>query len=131
MAPIDPAPAWFPLRSVTRRLTSTPVAQLPYIAPSIAYTISTCGEVLRSIEEPNQKKSQSELSVLVHKFRTQISTLLQDRSKEARWAAVVLLKATIEAGGWSVLRSSDKWVRALLGLIGVSQIKERLIQQRY
>lgn len=87
--------------------------------------------MLRSIEEPNQKKSQSELSVLVHKFRTQLSTLLQDRSKEARWAAVVLLKATIEAGGWSVLRSSDKWVRALLGLIGVSQIKERLIQQRY
>ncbi|KAI4108618.1 MAG: hypothetical protein LQ339_002134 [Xanthoria mediterranea] len=121
MAPIDPAPAWFPLRSVTRRLTSTPVAQLPYIAPSLACTISTCGEVLRSIEEQNQKKSQSELSVLVHKFRTQLSTLLQDRSKEARWAVVVLVKATVEAGGWSVLPSSDKWVRALLGMIGKSE----------
>lgn len=131
MAPIDPVPTWFPLRSVTRRLTSTPVAQLPYIAPSLACTISTCGEVLGSIDERNQKKSQSEASVLVHKFRTQLSTLLQDRSKEARWAAVVLVKATIEAGGWSVLRSSDKWVRALLGLIGVSRTKGRLIQQQY
>lgn len=121
MAPSDPAPGWYPLRSVTRRLASTPVAQLPYLAHSLARTISTCGEVLSSIDEQSQKKAQSEVAVLVHKLGTQISTLLQDRSKEARWSAVVLVKATIEAGGWSILQSSDKWVRALLGLIGVSQ----------
>lgn len=127
MAPIDLAPVWFPLRSVTRRLTSTPVAQLPSIAPSLACAIFTCGEVLGSIDDQSQKKSQSEAAVLVHKLRTQISTLLQDRSKEARWAAVILIKATVEAGGWSVLRSSDKWVRSLLGMVGVSQIEEYLI----
>ncbi|KAL9582600.1 MAG: hypothetical protein Q9212_003205 [Teloschistes hypoglaucus] len=47
-----------------------------------------------------------------------LSTLLQDKCREARWSAVVLVKAIIEAGGWSVLRESEKWVRPLLGLIG-------------
>ena len=123
MTPVDRTPAWLPLRSVTRRLTTTPIAQLPYIAPSLACTLSTCGELLGTIDDHSQKRSQSEASVLVHKLRTQISTLLQDRSKEARWAAVILVKATVEAGGYSILRTSDKWIRALLGLVRVSQIK--------
>ena len=126
MAPSDPASGWYPLRSVTRRLACTPVAQLPYLVPSLARTISTCGEVLSSIDEQSQKKAQSEVAVLVHQLGTQISTLLQDRTKEARWSAVVLVKATIEAGGWSILQGSAKWVRALLGLIGVSQSQQCL-----
>ncbi|KAL8785833.1 MAG: hypothetical protein Q9213_003140 [Squamulea squamosa] len=121
MAPIDLSPAYYALRSVTRRLTSTPAAQLPYVAPSLACTLSTCGEILGIVDEQSQKKSHPEAFVLVHKIQTQISTLLQDRSKEARWAAVILVKATVEAGGWSILRDSDKWVRVLLGLIGVSK----------
>ncbi len=56
--------------------------------------------------------------MLVHKFKTQISALLQGRTTEERWAAVVLIKATVEAGGWEVLSGSGAWVRGLLGILG-------------
>ncbi|KAL8734813.1 MAG: hypothetical protein Q9166_001164 [cf. Caloplaca sp. 2 TL-2023] len=126
MAPLNLTPAWYPLRSVTQRITSTPVAQLPHVAPSLAFTLSTCGDVLATGDGQGQIKSQPETSVVVHKLRTQISTLLQDKSKEGRWAGVILVKATVEAGGWSILQGSEKWVRVLLGLLGVRALASAL-----
>lgn len=121
MAPIHSVPSWYPLRSVTQRLSSTFVADLPYVVPSLVLSLSTCGQFLSEVDAQNQRRNQSEASVVVHKLKTQISTLLQNRSKEARWSAVVLAKTTVEAGGWNILQESEKWVRALIGLIGVSR----------
>ncbi|KAL8691114.1 MAG: hypothetical protein Q9218_003588 [Villophora microphyllina] len=117
MAPLH-VPSWYPLRSVTQRLSSTPAVQLPHIVPSLALTISTCGALLAEVDGQSNKKSQSDAAVVIHKLKTQISTLLQDKSRDARWSAVVLVKAIIEAGGWAVLKESEKWVRLLLALIG-------------
>ncbi|KAL8646068.1 MAG: hypothetical protein Q9210_006338 [Variospora velana] len=118
MAAETSIPAWYPLRSVTQRLATTPVQDLPKTIPFLASTISGCGAFLNKVDGQSQRKGSSEESVVRHKLKTQISTLLQDGSKEAQWAAVVLVKATVEAGGWSVLQASGSWVRALLGILG-------------
>ncbi|KAL8869682.1 MAG: hypothetical protein Q9174_004089 [Haloplaca sp. 1 TL-2023] len=118
MAPITSRPSWYPLRSVTQRLTSTPISRLPHVIPSLLHAISSCGDVLAlEISEGHNNANQAETAVVVHKLKTQISTLLQDRNKEARWSAVVLVKAIIEAGSYTVLRESEKWTRALIGLL--------------
>lgn len=70
------------------------------------------------LSSPAQSTKQgNDVSVIVHRFKTQLSTLLQDRTVEGRWAAVVLVKATIEAGGVEVLSKSNAWVRNLLGIL--------------
>lgn len=120
MAPENTVSTWYPLRSVTQRLTATPAATLPHIIPYLVTTISGCKDILADIGSQSQKKGDQDASIVVYKLKTQISTLLQDRNKEARWAAVVLVKAIVEAGGWSVLQGSGAWVRSLLGLMGVS-----------
>ncbi|KAI4179707.1 MAG: hypothetical protein L6R41_007682 [Letrouitia leprolyta] len=96
MVPENTAPAWLPLRSVTQRLTSIPVTQLPQVVPFLASTISSSGTFLAEINSLTQKKRNSEEEITAHKLKTQVSTLLQDENKEARWAAVVLVKAMIE-----------------------------------
>lgn len=86
--------------------------------PFLASTISSNGTLLAEIGSAPQKKRNSEGEVIAHKLKTQVSTFLQDGNREARWAAVVLVKAMIEVGGWGLLQDSGHWVRALLGLIG-------------
>jgi pre-rRNA-processing protein RIX1 len=56
---------------------------------------------------------------LVHKLKTNISTLLNGRSREGRFAAVGLIKATVDIGGWEVLRDSESWVRGLISIVQV------------
>ncbi|KAJ4366803.1 hypothetical protein N0V83_007328 [Neocucurbitaria cava] len=53
----------------------------------------------------------------MHKYRTLLSTLLQDRTVQGRWSAIVLIKATIEVGGWETLQKCLPWVRGLLGFL--------------
>ncbi len=119
MAPENQAPSWYPLRSLTQRLSSTATVDLPHVVPFLATTISKSGAILAEVDSQSRKKSDSEAAVVVHKLKTQISTLLQDKSKEARWAAIILVKATVEAGKWIVLQASGNWVRAMLGILGV------------
>ena len=106
-----------PLRAITVRLSSTPPKQLPHIACFLANDISRCAAELSS--PSSQSKNGSESAVLVHKLKTQISALLQGKHVEERWSAVVLVKATVEAGGWEVLQSSGAWVRGMLAILGV------------
>lgn len=102
------------LRSVTSRLSSTPSWQLPHVAPVLAGRISESGWLLST--------QTSELSagagVLLHKLKTQISTLLQDKSPQARWTGVVLAKVTIEAGGYQVLQEVGSWLRSMIMILG-------------
>lgn len=88
----------------------------------VAYLVGSlrdCKDVLSSPQQQGTGKDGSETAVLVHKYKTQLSIFLQEKSVEARWAAVVLVKATVEIGGWEVLRGCGPWVRGLLGLLGV------------
>lgn len=102
------------LRALTYRITSTPTKQLPKIASQIAAAIWTCRGLLSA---PSDAKTSSDAQTAVHRFKTQLSTLVQDRTVEGRWAAVVLLKAAIEAGSAEILSKSNPWVRSLLGLL--------------
>ncbi len=114
-----------PLRAVTLRLTSTPAKDISHIAPYLAGSLRDCKDVLSSPHNHGAGKAGSETAVLVHKYKNQLSTLLQEKTIEARWTAVVLIKATVEVGGWEVLRGCGAWVRGLLGLLGVRiDIKE-------
>ena len=109
-----------PIRLVTQRLSLAQPNQLPYIIPSLSETLSLCGDVLSG--QDRLSKEGSDLSVLVHKLKTQISALLQDKALPSRWAAVILIKTCIEAGGLEILGSSQSWIRGLLGLLGVSRV---------
>lgn len=105
------------LRPITQRLTATPVKVLPHIAYFLASSIANCGQALQTASDQATGRSNDNV-VLVHKLKTRISSLLQDRSHEGRFTAVVLVKAIVEAGGREVLGSSEPWVRGLLAILG-------------
>ncbi|KAH4055195.1 pre-rRNA-processing protein RIX1 [Parastagonospora nodorum] len=114
MAPITSELAT--LRALTFRISSTATAQLPQHVPAIAASLVNCRTLLCSPQAAVSKTS-SESSVAVHKYRTLLSTLLQDRTVQGRWSAIVLIKATIEIGGWETLQKCLPWVRGLLGTL--------------
>ncbi|KAA8647613.1 hypothetical protein EYZ11_003249 [Aspergillus tanneri] len=104
------------LHAVNYRLTNIPVKQLPPIASCLATSLSNCGELLSS-QHQKSSKSDSEDAVQVHKLMTRLTSLLQDRTPEGRWTAVVLVKAIVEAGQWEVLRGCEPFVRGLMAIL--------------
>ena len=119
MAPPVSNPQVVTLRVITQRISSTPHKQLPHVVPFLANSIQNTRDLLANSESLPQPGEGPEPSVLVHKFKTQISSLLQGKNTEARWSAVVLIKAMVEAGGWTVLQGAGNWVRGLLGILAV------------
>ncbi|KAI0127819.1 rRNA processing/ribosome biogenesis-domain-containing protein [Xylariales sp. AK1849] len=105
------------LRSLCRKLTSTKAEQLPRLIPVLLQDVQRCQGPLSAPQESKSSANSSEASVLVHKLRTQISALLNGRSVEGRFAAVALVKAFVETGGWECLRASEPWVRGLLSIL--------------
>ncbi|KAL4942630.1 hypothetical protein BDV06DRAFT_191691 [Aspergillus oleicola] len=108
------------VRAVNHRLTNVPVQKLPAIAASLAASIAECGELLSTPQSQKAGKTDSDNAIQVHKLVTRLSSLLQDRSFEGRWAAVVLIKALIEAGQWEILRGSETFVRGLMSILSKS-----------
>lgn len=116
--PMAPQPALVALptlRAASFRLTSTPTELLPQSIRYIAHSVAACEPLLSA--DLGASKDLADAAVAVHKFRTQLSTLLQDRSVHARWAAVVLVKTAVEVGGWETLHRCGPWVRGLLGIL--------------
>ena len=110
------------LRMVTQRLLSTPTSQLPYVSPFLANAITYSREAFVLFNDDANSRTASETNVYVHKLKTQLSTLLQDKSPEGRFAALILIKAMIEVGDWKVLQGTGSWVKILISLIGVSYL---------
>ena len=107
------------LRVVTQRISVTPTWQLPHIVKNLAILISESGSQLRLSNQDGSKQGSDHVTLL-HKYKTQLSTLLQDRSPKARFTAVVLVKATIEAGHSELLKESGRWVGSLISILGKS-----------
>ncbi|KXG49749.1 Armadillo-like helical [Penicillium griseofulvum] len=105
------------LRAITHRLTTTPVEQLPQIASFLATSLSDCAELLSTPQTQKSGKSDSDNAVQIHKLKTRLASLLQDRSVEGRWTAVILVKATVEAGQWEILRGYEPIVRSLISIL--------------
>lgn len=100
------------LQVLCRRLASTDPADLPPLCPSLVGHIQRCESVLSLAVDQKPKDGASEHSVLVHKLKTQITTLLNNgRSLPGRFAAVILVKAVVDVGGYECLRTSEPWVR--------------------
>lgn len=101
------------LRAIAYRLSSAPPANLPHILTHLSSQIGPCKEFLS-----NPQPTHSEAASLVHQIRTRTSSLLQDRLPEARLAAVILIKALVEAGGYETLATNGgPWVKSLISLI--------------
>ncbi|KAJ5512344.1 Armadillo-like helical [Penicillium fimorum] len=105
------------LRAITHRLTTTPVEQLPPIASFLAASLNDCAELLCTPQTQKSGKSDSDNAVQIHKLKTRLASLLQDRSVEGRWTAVILVKATVEAGQWEILRGYEPIVRSLISIL--------------
>ncbi|KAL7911044.1 rRNA processing/ribosome biogenesis domain-containing protein [Trichoderma velutinum] len=105
------------LRVLTRKLTSIPPAQLPHSLPSLIRHVLRCRDALSAPQDPKAKGDASQTSMLVHKLKTSITTHLNGRSREGRFAAIGLIKAAVDVGGWETLRGSEAWVRGLLSIV--------------
>ncbi|KAI0526258.1 rRNA processing/ribosome biogenesis-domain-containing protein [Xylaria bambusicola] len=100
------------LRTICRRLTSTKVEQLPPLLPLLLKEVGRCQE---HISQP--WGASSEASVLIHKLKTHITSLLNGRTSQGRFVGAALVKAVVEAGGWECLRTSGPWVSGLISAI--------------
>ena len=107
------------MKGIIQRLESTPNEQLPHIIPLLTSELRDCGRALSGPDNTHQNDEGVESGVLVHKFKTQLTTLLQAKTLASRWSAVVLIKATVEVGGLETLNGAGIWVRSLLGLLVV------------
>ncbi|EHK15601.1 uncharacterized protein TRIVIDRAFT_11461 [Trichoderma virens Gv29-8] len=105
------------LRVLTRKLTSIPPAQLPHSLPALIRHVLRCRDALSAPQDPKLKGDASQTSMLVHKLKTSITTHLNGRSREGRFAAIGLIKAAVDVGGWETLRGSEAWVRGLLSIV--------------
>jgi pre-rRNA-processing protein RIX1 len=109
------------LRVLCRRLDLTSTERLPAIVPSLIGHVTRCQAVLSASHETKGKdRSSAETAQLVHRFKTQINTLLNGRTAASRLTAVVLVKAVVDVSGWEGLRDSATWVRGLLSILNVS-----------
>lgn len=107
------------LRAVTHRLNNTPVKELPHIAPYLASSILSCADVFESASERLAGKND-ELALQIHKLKSRLASLLQERSAEGRFTAIVLVKATVEAGGREILETCGPLLRGLLAILSKS-----------
>ncbi|KAK0709135.1 rRNA processing/ribosome biogenesis-domain-containing protein [Lasiosphaeria miniovina] len=105
------------LRVLCRRLASTPADDLPRFCPVLVSHVLRCGEPLSAAQEAKGKDKTSEAPVLVHRLKTHITTLLTGKSPAGRFAAVCLIKAVIDVGGWETLKASDPWIRGLISVL--------------
>jgi pre-rRNA-processing protein RIX1 len=95
---------------------------LPYLTPKLLQHVLRCQVPL---SQPAGSSAKAEASVLVHKLKTLLSTLLKSESSGGRFAAVVLIKAVVEVGGWEVLQSTElksQWVPGLLSILVVCRV---------
>jgi len=107
------------LRVLCFKLSSTAPSDLPRLTPTLLRHVSCCQAPLSSPAGNASQADASASSVLVHKLKTQLSSLLNGKSPEVRFAAVVLIKAVVEIGGWEILHGVEPWVRGLLSILGV------------
>lgn len=108
------------LKYVTDTLASSSRDQLPQVVPSLLDHLGNCSDVLcGTINVGNTGATQ------IHRLRTQISSLLQDKTIQSRWASVVLIKAIVETvikqrEGWEFLQTIVPWIRGLMAILSAS-----------
>ena len=115
MAQPFPTQAVASLRAINYRISSAPPKELPLIITQVAGSLWRCKDILSTPSDFS--KSTNEAATAVHRLKTSLTSLFQDGTIEGRWTAVVLAKATVEAGGVEILSKSNPWVRGLLAIL--------------
>lgn len=115
------------LRTITSLLTSDVAlpAHIPTIV-SLLYSspvLESCNS-LASTNGTNAQKRKSagageDTGVLLHKYKTRVSSLLQSKTPQARWSGVALVKASVESSFECLASHGGSWVRLLVPLLVV------------
>ncbi|KAI0166418.1 rRNA processing/ribosome biogenesis-domain-containing protein [Xylariaceae sp. FL1272] len=105
------------LQTTCRRLASTNVQQLPAILPILLKDIARCRESLSRPQEANAPSHTADITVLVHKLKTHITSLLNGRVSQGHLVGAALAKAVVECGGWESLRAAGSWVNSLIAIL--------------
>ncbi|KAF8430358.1 rRNA processing/ribosome biogenesis-domain-containing protein [Tirmania nivea] len=118
MAPQPSAPSMdrFHLRSFTTTLANTPESSLPSEIPTIASTLYSTPILETAFHTPSTEKEDT--TVLLHKYKTRVSSLLQSRLPQGRWAGVALVKASLESSPEALGAWAKSWVPLLVALLG-------------
>jgi pre-rRNA-processing protein RIX1 len=103
------------LRLVNSRLRDLSPSGLPLVIPQIARSLVDCKTILSA---PPSSSKESADALQLHTFKTQVTTYLNSRAPEEKWAAIILIKAIVELGGLEVLQTSKQWVNGLLSILG-------------
>lgn len=115
------------LRTITSLLTSDVAlpAHIPTIV-SLLYSSSVL-ESCNSLAGANGTNAQKrkyvgageDVGVLLHKYKTRVSSLLQSKTPQARWSGVALVKASVESSFECLASHGGSWVRLLVPLLVV------------
>lgn len=100
------------LRAAAQRLTTTPTEDLPRVASFIALSLANCSAVLNG-----EAIKSNESSVSLHKLRTKLSSLLQDRTSAGRSTAAIVIKSFAEASRPTESAIWESWARGLIGCL--------------
>ncbi|OAL69501.1 hypothetical protein A7D00_6621 [Trichophyton violaceum] len=106
------------LRAAVHNLCTIPVKELTSTAEYIATTISESSAILSVPANQGQSAGEPDKAGLLQKLKARITSLLQDKTVEGRWAGVVIMKATVESGRWEILRGCEPWARYILAILG-------------
>ena len=107
------------LRVLCYQLSTTAPHDLPRLTPTLVQLLARCRLPLSCPAGSFAGSDGSASSVLVHKLKTQLFTLLKGQSLEGRFAAVTLIKVLVEVGGDEVLYASDMKVTCVPYLLSV------------
>ena len=120
MAPQSgPSPRTVSLRVITQLLAATPAARLPCAVPILANYLRENICLVSASELDSTTQEGSENAVLVHRFKAQVSTLLQHKTFEGTLGAIILAKAAVENGSLKFLQEAGPWIRSLLSILTV------------
>jgi hypothetical protein len=115
---------YIPLRTVTDLLSNSPTGQLPNLIYQLITAVQASKTTLCSAEPFKGSDNASTEAVVLHRFRTQINSLLSGKSPEGRWVAIVLIKTAVELVGWETLQMSGPWVRQMVEIMRVRYLLE-------
>lgn len=115
------------LRTITSLLTSD--VSLPTHIPTIvsllysSSVLESCNSVASASGINAQKRKSvgagEDVGVLLHKYKTRVSSLLQSKTPQARWSGVALVKASVESSFECLASHGGSWVRLLVPLLAV------------
>lgn len=107
------------LRTITTILLTAPELALPSHIPTIAGQLYGSPVLDAALSLASGTTGSDDAVVLLNKFKTRVTTLLQCRVSQARWCGVVLAKCAVESSSEALAAWGEVWSKLLMGLVTV------------